>query len=85
MSNILYAMAEARYKDDRAIRILTARAAESMSRFNDQERANLSWACARLNFSDSELFQALKPHVLEYVAKSEAWLKETHHAGVHTE
>ena len=82
VSNILYAMAEARYRDDGALAALTAWAALHVERFNDQERANLAWACARLNYSNGELFRALRPHVAAYVAKSEAWLKEVHHTGV---
>lgn len=81
VSNILYAMAEARYRDDRSLRILFAWAAQHVQRFNDQERANIAWSCARLNFSNRELFKALRPHVFDYVAKSEAWLKEVHHTG----
>ena len=81
VSNILYAMAEARYRDDGALEILTAWACRHVDRFNDQERANLAWACARLNCSRGELFRALRPHVCAYAVKSEAWLKEIHHTG----
>lgn len=83
VSNILYAMAEARYRDDESVRILTEWAAQRIHLFNDQERANLAWACARLNCSNSAVFKALRPHVFDYVAKSEAWLKGLHDTGAH--
>lgn len=81
VSNILYAMAEARYRDLDTIKNLTLWATVHIGLFNDQERANLAWACARLNYSNRELFQALRPHVVAYVAESEAWLNQVHHTG----
>jgi hypothetical protein len=82
VANIMYAMADARFKDTHTLQQLLNWAAGNMRRFSDQERANMAWACARLNLSSRSVFDTLQPHVLAYADSCESWLQIMKHRGV---
>lgn len=68
-ANVLHAMSSARYKDHSTLQRIVAWSLPQLGAFKEQECANMAWALARLNHSDSSFFNTLRYRIEADVRK----------------